>query len=211
MSNKFSYHGSEDGFTLVEIVVAISLFALVGVLIVTLMSNILAGSNKQQVLLSDTDQARKISSQFTSEIRNAVTSNTGGYALEEATDTEIIFYSNVDKDNLIERVRYYLQNGIMYRGIVEPTGSPLSYNSANEATSIIQRDVVNNSSTPVFYFYDGTYNGSGTALTNPVNVTLVKFVKINLQIANKSGLSTTNYYTITSGGAIRNLKTNLGN
>jgi type II secretory pathway component PulJ len=201
---------SETGFTIIEIVVAVSLFALVGILIVTVMSNILAGSNKQGVLLADTDQARKVSYGFTSEVRDAQTSNTGGYPLEKATDTETIFYSNIDKDTSIERVRYYLQNGILYKGIVEPTGSPLSYNLVNEAVSIVQRDIVNTTA-PVFTYYDGNYNGSGTALVTPANVTSVKYMQINMQIANKSGISTTAYYTVSAGGSIRNLKTNLGN
>jgi prepilin-type N-terminal cleavage/methylation domain-containing protein len=201
---------SQAGFTLVEIVVAVSLFALVGVLIVTLMSNILTGSNKQGILLADTDQARKVSYGFTSEVRDAQTSNTGGYPLEKATATEVIFYSNIDKDASVERVRYYLLNGNLYKGLVEPTGSPLAYVIANEAVSLVQRNVVNTTA-PVFTFYNGNYNGSGTALTAPVNVTLVKYMQINLQIANKSGLSTTNFYTVSAGGSIRNLKTNLGN
>jgi hypothetical protein len=44
----------------------------------------------------------------------------------------------------------------------------------------------------------------------PVNATQVKFVKVNLQIYNKAGITNKNTYTITASAAIRNLKTNLG-
>lgn len=210
MNNTSNINKNQTGFTIVEIVVAVSLFALVGVFMVGLISNVLTGSSRQSVLLSDTDQARKVSYIFTSEIRDAQTSNTGKYPLEKATSTEIIFYSNYDKDASIERMRYYLSNGILYKGVIEPTGSPLTYNTANEVVSVVQKDVVNSTSA-LFTYYDGTYNGTGSALASPVNVTAVKYLQINIQVANRSGLSTTAYYTVSAGGAIRNLKNNLGN
>lgn len=199
----------QSGFTIIEVVVAVGLFALVGVMVVELVSSILSGSNKQSVILADTDQARKISYSFTSEIRDAQTSNTGAYALASASSTEIIFYSNIDSDALIERVRYYLSNGKIYKGIIEPTGAPLTYNSGSETVTTVQSNVVNTSA-PLFTYYNDTYNGSGTALTSPVNVTHVRYVQINMQIANRAGVSTTNYFTVSAGGTMRNLKTNLG-
>ena len=155
--------------------------------------------------------ARKLAASLTWELRNAVTGNTGAYALEQAGDQQIIFYSNVDKDSYIERVRYFISQGSLQRGVTKPSGNPLVYNSANETVKIVQNNLANGSN-KLFYYYDGTYNGvSGSPITQPVNVSLVKYVKLDLRVFKKAGVVNTNYYSVTSGAAIRSLKSNLGN
>ena len=42
------------------------------------------------------------------EIREARTSDDGSYPIEKARDKEFIFYSDIDKDGEVERVRYFL-------------------------------------------------------------------------------------------------------
>jgi hypothetical protein len=73
-------------------------------------------------------------------------------------------------------------------------------------------DNVANGVNPVFYYFDDSYIGSSSqaSLAQPVNPTQVRFVKVLLQIPNKAGVLNTNTYTITAGGAVRILKTNLG-
>ncbi len=202
---------SNSGFTLIEMTVAIFAFAIIMVGMVVLLSQILSGSQKQSLLLSDQDQARKIAFSIINELRNAQTGLDGSYPLATAADQQIIYYSNSDRDTAIERVRYYLQNGKLYKGIVEYNGA--TYATNTEISTLIQNDVANSSTTPLFYYYDGSYIGSSTqtSLAQPVVVTAVKYIKVNLQVYNKAGLKNTNILTVTAGGAIRNLKTNLGN
>jgi type II secretory pathway pseudopilin PulG len=198
------------GFTLIEILVVIFGFSLIVWGLIALVSNIFLFSNQQSGLLNDTDQARALAFQIASEIRNAQTGSNGAYVLDTAATGTIIFYSPVaDNDPGIERVRYFVQNGQLWKGVTEYSGT--TYNTNTEQTYAVQKDLANGS-TPVFYYYDGTYIGSSTqaSLSVPVNVTQVKFIKVNLQIYNKAGVKNTNTYTITSGAAIRNLKTNLG-
>lgn len=193
-------------------VVAIFGFGLIIVGLIALFSNLFVSSSQQGGLLSDTDLARRLAFQISSELRNGVTGSNGAYVLDTAEDQQIIFYSpNADNDPGIERIRYYVQRGSLWKGVTEYNGS--GYNTSTEQTYVVQKDLANSSSTPVFYYYDGNYTGSSTqtSLAQPVNVTAVKFVKVNLQIYNKAGVKNTNIYTITSSATIRNLKTNLGN
>lgn len=202
----------QAGFTLIEILVAIFGFSLIIVGLVALFSNLFTVSRQQSSLLSDTDFARKLAFQIASELRNGVTGSNGAYVLDTASDQQIIFYSpNADTDSGVERIRYYVQNGKLWKGVTNYNGS--LYDTSTEQSLVVQSDLANASSTPVFYYYDGTYTGSSTqvSLTQPVNVTAVKFVKINLQIYNKAGVKNSNIYTINESAAIRNLKTNLGN
>lgn len=201
---------SSAGFTFIEIIVAIFGFTLIIGGIVALFSGIFRSSSQQSTLLSDADYARKLAFQIANEIRNAQTGSNGAYVLDTAGDQQIIFYStNADTDSSIERIRYYIQSGKLYKGTTEYNGS--TYNTSTERTVLVQNDLANGS-TPLFYYYDGSYTGSTTqtSLTQPVNVTAVKMVKLNLQIYNKGGVKNTNYFTVTSSSAIRNLKTNLG-
>ncbi|MEJ0021476.1 MAG: hypothetical protein WDN47_02725 [Candidatus Doudnabacteria bacterium] len=76
--------------------------------------------------------------------------------------------------------------------------------------NLVQKDVANGAN-PIFYYYDGTYSGVvENPLVQPLNVTAVKLVKINLTIFKKAGVGSSGTYTETASGAIRNLKTNLG-
>lgn len=201
---------SGAGFTLIEIMVVIFGFALIVWGLIGLVSGIFFSSNQQNGLLSDADMGRKLTFQIASELRNAQTGQNGAYVLDTAGDQQIIYYTpNADTDSSIERVRYFVQNKQLWKGITEYAGS--TYNTSTETTVVVQKDLANGNN-PVFYYYDGSYTGSSTqaSLAQPVNVTRVKFVKVSLQIYNKAGVNNTNTYTITAGAAIRNLKTNLG-
>lgn len=201
---------SITGFTLIEVIVAVFLFTLVGVAVITLVSDILTGSGRQNVLLSDQDQARKLVTQLVNELRNSQSGSDGAYQIESAGDQQFVFFSNPDSQGKVQRIRYYLQNGKMFKGITNYANG--GYNTSTEQNLTVQNDVANSQAAPLFYYYDGSYSGTSTqtSLSQPVNVVLVKFVKINLQIYNKAGALRTNYYTVTGGGAIRSLKTNLG-
>lgn len=201
---------SGAGFTLVEILVALFGFTVIMFGLITLFSSIFISSNKQSALLSDADQARKLVFRIVGELRNAQTSAEGGYALETALPQTLTFYSNVDGGNDVERLRYFLQNGKIYRGVTKASGNPLVYNLANEKITVVQ-DNVANGGMPVFFYYDGTYDGTvETPLPEPVNPTLVRFVKIDARIYNRGGVDNTNTYAVTAGGAVRAFKTNLG-
>ena len=197
------------GFTLIEVVVSVFLFSLIVYGVIGLVSNILTVSRQQGGLLSDQDQSRQVVFQMMKELRDAQVGANGGYYLDTAASQQIIFYSNADTDAAIERIRYYVQNGQLWKGVTNPNGTV--YNTSTEQTVLIQKDLANGGN-PLFYYYDDTYVGSSTqtSLAQPVNVTSVKFIQANLQVYNKAGVRNTGIYTITGSGAVRNAKTNLG-
>lgn len=201
---------SREGFTIVEVMVVVLGFTLIAVGLISLVSGIIRGSRQQETLLVDTDQSRRLIAQVVRELRNAQASNTGGYPLEQAGSQQIVFYADIDGGVDIERLRYYLSSGKLYRGVVKPTGNPLTYNLGSEQVTLLL-DHVANGAGPLFFYYPDTYNGvADTPLTQPVNVTQVRFVKLSLQVFNVGGVQNTNTYRFTAGAMIRNLKTNLG-
>lgn len=196
------------GFTLIETVVSIGVFTIIAGGLIVLYANMFTTNSKLSILGASSDQGRKVMFQFMKEIRNAEYANTGAYPIASATSTEIIFYSNIDGGADIERVRYYLSNGKLYRGVVKPTGTPFSYNLGSETTAVVQSNVANGAN-PLFYYYDGSYTGSEAALTYPLNLNNVRIVTMDLRITNSAGQVGTNYFSLNASGVVRSLKSNL--
>jgi prepilin-type N-terminal cleavage/methylation domain-containing protein len=210
MKNSALKKFNQRGFTLIEMLMVILFFSILGYSIITIVGEIFKYSRQQSLALNVADQARKTSFNFASELRNATTGNDGSYSLNQAGDTQIIFYTGKNTGAIVNRVRYYLTGDTLYKGVVVPSGNPLFYNLASETITPVQTNLAN-AATPVFYYYDGDYDGATSPLGQPININQVKFVKINLVILNEPGISSSvGTSTISAGATIRNLKTNLG-
>ncbi len=200
----------QKGFSLIELMIAISIFSMLIFIVIAVFETVLFGSNQQFLALDNVDNARLVMSRFVNEIRNASVGVDGSYQLNTAGDNQIIFYSKSSYTGLVNRINYYLSGTTLYRGITAPSGNPQTYNLAQESKTLIQKDVVNQAS-PIFTYYDGNYDGNTRPLSQPVNVTLVKFIKINLTVLNQVQSHSQSNFSISAGANIRNLKTNLGN
>ncbi|MFA5991727.1 MAG: prepilin-type N-terminal cleavage/methylation domain-containing protein [Candidatus Doudnabacteria bacterium] len=210
MNMLFQKNNSTGGFTLIEVLITIFIFSLISVAIVMTVSNLFSAATKQGGLLADQDQARKLIFQVTNELRNAAAGANGAYQLESAGNQQLIFYTNADPTTVTtERVRYYLQNGKIYKGITKYSGG--TYNTSTENTILVQNNIAS-STAPLFYYYEGDYTGSSTqsALVQPVSVADVKYIKVDVLILNKAGVKNQNYYSVNGGAAIRSVKNNLG-
>lgn len=203
---------SQLGFTLVEIVVAVAIFTVLSIGVIALVNTVFLGSIKQGTSLANADQTRKLAKNITQELRNAVSGSDGAFALANTGSQDLMFYSNVDGGTDIERVHYYLSGGKMYRGILKQSGNPPAY-TGSETARVVQDFVANSGSTPLFYYYNNSYDDiTDTPLTQPVNIAQVSYIKLNVQVYKKTGLSnSTSYFTVNTGAALRSLKTNLGN
>lgn len=202
---------NSGGFTIIELLVSIAIFSVLIAITVTVLANVFFNSSQQFFALSNIDNAELVSNRFVNELRNATTGADGSYALSVADNNQIIFYSKgATSGATVDRIDYYFSGNTLYEGIVVPTGSPLSYNLASESKTIVQNDVANSPSNPVFTYYDGNYSGSGSPFSQPVNVNLVTFVKINLTIQNQVQQGSSTSFSISTGAAMRNVKTNLG-
>lgn len=199
------------GFTIIELIISICLFSILLFVVVSMFFNVFSTPEKNLSALENIDKARGITSNFANEIRNASIANDGSYPLNQASNSQIIFYSNYGSSSptIIYRIRYFVENNNLYKGVVIPSGSPLTYDLLSEEVATLLTDLENGSD-PAFYYYDGDYNGSGIELSEPISLTAVKFVKINLvvpRISDENGST----FLVNAGAAVRNLKDNLGN
>lgn len=95
-------------FTLIETLVTIAVLTLIiGAVFasITLLYRTHSYTWQQSVAI---DEARRGIETMVKEIREARPGDDGSYPIEKADDKEFIFYSDIDKDGDIERVRYFL-------------------------------------------------------------------------------------------------------
>lgn len=203
----FKKFKNNRGFTLVEVLVTMGIFLVILGAIGLFARDTIFYNNVFSGGLTSYDQAKKVLQPVSSEIRSASPSSLGAYSIESATDTSFVFFTDTNSDGLKERVRYFLSNNVLKRGVISPSGSPLQYLSANEVITDVVTNL-KNGATPIFTYYDSNYNGNTNPLTQPVSITTIRLVKITLMIdvdPNRSPLP----MTVTTQVNLRNLKDNL--
>lgn len=194
------------GFTLVELLVAVFIITLIGLAVSNFGAQMFSFSRTLSSAMTAQGEARKALKTMSAEIRPASLSSIGSYAIETAATSTLTFYSDTDDDGVYERIRYFLSGTTLKRGIIKPTGNPLTYNSANETFSELVHDVVNGG-TPIFEYYDTLYDGTTSAM-NPVTILSIRLIKITVMI-DKDTNKPPNTMTATTQVSIRNLKDNL--
>lgn len=199
---------SKKGFTLAELLITVGIIGLIAVVLGTFQGDVFFFNSVIQDDLTAQMDGRRAIRKMVSEIREASPSSLGSYPIASAATSSITFFSNVDNDTLKEQVRYFIQNKNLMRGVIKPTGNPLSYNSGSETFETSVKNIANSTSTPLFEYYDTNYTGTTTPLIFPVSLTAVRLVNVELLIdrdPNRSPIP----LNITSQVSIRNLKDNL--
>lgn len=200
------------GFTLLEIVFYLGIFLIATFITTAYMSSSYRTLRFGNELNAAIRSAQKGVDTMVKEIREARTADNGAYALVKADDHEFIFYSDIDQDDAVERVRYFLNGTDFIKGVVKPTGTPLSYPVdpvANETTFVLS-EYVRNGSAPIFYYYDGDWPGDdiNDFLPTPSRLVDTKLMRVYLKI-NVNPLVQPGDFELESSAQIRNLKTNL--
>jgi len=204
-----NYKNNLRGFSIIEIIVVIFIIALISLATATFQNDIFSLNKTVSNNISAQDEMRKVFKMMTAEIRSASSSSLGAYPIADLSQTSFTFYSDIDNDGLKERIRYFLSSNILKKGVIKPSGSPPTYNLANETVTDVVHNIVNGS-TAVFSYYDKNYDGTSSPLSYPIDVTSVRLVKITIAINSNSNSSNDPGTVIfTTQVSIRNLKDNL--
>ncbi len=192
---------------LTEVVVTISIFAVIMVAIFNFGQGIFSFNSFAQQNLNAQSDARKLLKTIAKEMRSSSPSSLGAYPLAVTATSSVTFFSNIDNDTQKEQIRYFLQGGDLKKGVINPSGTPLTYNTANEQQVTLVKNIVNGV-LPIFEYYDSTYTGTSSALTIPVQPTLVRLIKITIMIGGDPNRSLSPVEATTQV-FLRNLKDNL--
>jgi len=188
--------------TLVELLVVIAVVSLVGV---ALSGAIQYFYRSNAFLLEQTaalDNARRGVREAVVAVREASYGDDGSYPIAYAATSTLVFYSDFDKDDSVEKETYTLINGVLYRAVVNSAGSPASYAGQPISTSTVATYVTNSTSTPLFTYYD--QNGVQLSATS-TDESGIASVRISLMV-DLNPLRAPNVFTLTETATLRNLR-----
>ncbi len=196
------------GFSIAETIVYIAIFSIIMLSVTMFAKDVFSLNFTIQSNLNIQLDARHLVKVMVSELREAAPSATGGYPIESASSTAIVFYSDINSDSKIERVRYFLSGNAMKKGIVSPTGSPATYNTNNETVTTLINNVISSSTVPNFQYYASSYDGTTQPLGTPVDIPSIRLVKMTILVDNDPNKSPVSLQ-VTSQVSLRNIKDNL--
>lgn len=196
---------SSRGYTLIEAIITVAVFAVVSVMIIGAITFLYRANSNAIEQAFALASARKGVDKMVQDIREAAYSDEGRFPVQSISTNEFVFYSDTDRDLYVERIRYFLDGTDLKKGVLDPTGVPPTYNPANEVVTVVADNVRNiDQSTPVFRYF----NDSGTEILSALSILDVSFVQTKV-IVNVNPLRLPEEFTLYSSVTIRNLKTNL--
>lgn len=196
------------GFTLIEVVTSIVVLVSIMIAVSAFQFNVLNYNNSSKVALINTQDAQSLLKVMSRELRSMEPSSNGSYPIAAAATNTVTFFTDLDADGTKEQIRYYIATTSLYRGIIKPTGSPLTYVAGNETRKILATGIRNSSATPMFEYFNSSYAGTTTPLTYPLNIPVIRLVRVSLTIDSDPNKSPV-VRTFTTQSALRNLKDNL--
>jgi len=134
-------------------------------------------------------------------IRQATYSDVGAYPIVSFGDNTMSFYVDEDGDSSAELVRIFLEGEDLNIGVIEPAGSPITYDGT-ESVSTIVSNIRNVALNRELFTY---YNSSGAEVTDQSAVLEPVYVDIDL-VANTGKNPTVNDYELKGSAFMRNLK-----
>jgi prepilin-type N-terminal cleavage/methylation domain-containing protein len=202
---------NKNGFTLVELIVSMGIISFLMIAVITFQVSFLRNTATVQSGLIAQQQVRKTFSIFVQEVRTAGPSASSAFAIAEAGTSTFTFYSNIDADSDIERVKYFLGTSTtvsrteLYKQVINPAGGV--YANANQELATMVQNIAP-TTTPLFTYYDSSYAGTTTPLVQPVTTTAVRLIRVALPVDPNSARSPV-FQTYTTQVSVRNLKDNL--
>ncbi len=195
------------GMTMIEVTVVIGILAIVSLGASWLLISGIRSNDVIWEQLTKQAEGRSVLHQIVNDVRKAEESSVGSYPIVTAEDNELTVYANIDSDSLRERIRFWIDGEILKRGIIKPAGNPLSYTQAESVTEIAHsvKNIAQDIS--LFTYYDESFTGTQDSLVQPVSITDVHVIKIQLELE-KDPTKTPVPLHMESLVHVRNLKTN---
>ncbi len=207
MTMTFPGNNAKKGFTIIEALFGVGVMVLLLLGVATLQDDIGRYFTTIADTLSAGRETRFFLSAFTAEARATSQSSIGSYPLDTTQSATFAFYADIDGDGLREKIRYFLDTTTLKKGVIKPSGDPLAYHADEETITGVVQYVVSSAS-DIFQYYDTNYDGTTSALSEPVDLTAVRLVKVTVQTDRDPNRAPAPI-TATTQVSLRNLKDNL--
>jgi type II secretory pathway pseudopilin PulG len=190
------------GLTLIESVVWVSVFAFI---MATLVTSLLFFYSTNRYVLQEAvaiASTQRVMDSTIRTIRSASYSAVGAYPIVSIGANQITFYASAAANSsIIQQVRFFVIGTQLKVGIIQPTGSPLTYNPANEVITFVGDNIQNITvGTSTFFYYDKT----GAQVTDYTHIQDVRFITMNA-VVDVSTTTAPLATTLSASAALRNL------
>lgn len=174
-----------SGMTIIEMMVAIAIFSLGMAGSTLLFSKVWRGNSYTLEMGQSTMVVSQGINKMMDYIRRTSQGDDGSYPIVSANNNDLVLYSDYNKDGVVERLHFYKNGQLILMGATNPTTAmPKTYPAGDQEVVTIANHIVNDSNTPIFYYYDHNYSGGSgqNPLAVPATVSAVRLMKIFLQI-----------------------------
>lgn len=194
-------HARNRGYTLVEMMVVLAIFTFAMAAITASIVYFYRSNTYAVEQTSAIQSGRKGIEYFVQDVREATYAEDGAYPIEAMSTSSVTFYADIDAENDVERVRYYLSSGSLMRGVLKASGSPLVY-TGSETESLVSEYVRNlEKDVDTFQFKDG----NGNVITDFSETQEVRSVDISL-VVNVNPFRLPEEFLLSGSAALRNLR-----
>ena len=168
---------SQSGFTLLEILIASGISIMAIAIVSTLALDVTGFGTSLGGRLEQEMELEPVLRQMVTEIRSMGPADNGAYPVAQAEAQTLTFYTDVDNDGKLERVRYFLDGTTLKRGVIAPTNTlPVTYPPANETVTEVVHYLVPGST--IFTYYPEGYPPSLTPMPAPVEISKIRLITV---------------------------------
>ncbi len=169
---------SMKAFTLAETLVVVAILGTVGIALSSMIAFFYRSNAYLLEQTSAVDSANRGLNFVYKDVREASYGEDGSYPIVSASTSTITFFSEVDGDGSVEKVRLYMLGTTLMRGVTNAGGNPPVYTNQPEITNTISTWVVNATTTPLFRYY----NSAGTELLGTIDSAEVRSVRVRIDV-----------------------------
>lgn len=207
MKSFFASPYKKQGFTLIEVIVVISINTVLFLVIIASVVQIYQTNSYSFAQANEIDSARRGISVWVRDAREMTFAANGAFPLTVVEPHRLAFYSDVDRDDSVEYVVYELASSTLYKRTHKPTGLPPTYNLASPDTTMILSEFVQNiDQSQITFAY---YNDSGALVTSPTAMIRdIRYIDMQI-IVNIDPLRSPGEFMLQGSATPRNLKDNL--
>ena len=191
---------NQHGFTLAEVIIVVALSTMIMYAIFT---QVLSFYQYHDYTLAQTNElyeAQRGMRFLVRDLREMTFADNGQFPLVEYASTSILFFSDVDRDQSVELVRYELVGTTLTKYTYDAAGAVYS-TTTPDATTVISNYVQNIiEGDPVFRYYDI----SGVEASGSTRVTDIRYITVDITV-NVDPIRNPGEYTLRSSAALRNI------
>lgn len=189
-------------FTLLELLISMTILVTMVTLVVGLLSNVLRNNRISNSRNQGIDRLRLVMTNVSLAIRQTRATPAGAYPIIAAENNSLTIYSSTDSTGELQRIRYFLDGSTLKRGLIRPVGG--TYATAEVIT--ILATGVQNGGQPLFQYYDKNYTGTGAAM-NPIAINSIRYLTITV-VFDDNPNELPGPVTLRFSAQLRNLKDN---